>query len=126
MVDRLAAACGQGLLPGARTKVPSSMRSRPGNLACRFFTTAVSGGSHCSRVLLSKFRATKMIRSGLAPPAQAELGPVDQALALGLAHSSTKPLWTRTSSHLALSTSDSKPWLYHSAVALMPMMRVHA
>ena len=61
-----------------------------------------------------------MTRSGFAPPAQAEVGLVFQNALLGSAHLSTNPLCTRTSSHLAPSTIVSKPWLYHSAVALMP------
>src|SRR6185436_8425925 len=125
MVERLAGACGQGLLPGARTKVPSSMRFSPGYFAFRFFTTAVSGGTLCSRVLVSELRAMKMTRSGLpAFWAQAEVGPVFHTEALGSAHSSTNPLWTRINSHLPLSTIDSKPLPYHSAVALMPMISV--
>src|SRR3954447_5187645 len=45
---------------------------------------------------------------------------VFQMASLGLAQISMKPLWTRISSHLEPSTSFSNPWLYHSAVALMP------
>jgi hypothetical protein len=91
----------------------------------RFFTTAVSGGTHWSSMVVSKLSAMKMTRSGLlAFCAQGEVGPVFQTPALGSAHSSTKPLWTRISSHFPLSTSDSKPLLYHSWVALMPMIRV--
>ena len=33
---------------GARMKVRSSMRFTPGYLACRFFTAATVGGTHCS------------------------------------------------------------------------------
>src|SRR5262245_38429413 len=95
MVERLAGACGQGLLPGARTKGPGSIRFTPGYLALRFFTTAVSGGTHWSSMVVSKLSAMKMIRSGLlAFCAHAEVGVVFQIEFFGSAHSSTKPLWT--------------------------------
>jgi hypothetical protein len=86
-----------------------------------FLTTPVRAVVHCSVLVHSKRSPTKITRSGLAPPAQAEVGLVFQNALPGLAHRSTKPLCTRTSSHLSLPTRASKPWLYHSAVALMPM-----
>src|SRR2546430_8091246 len=100
MVERFGGACGQGLFMGARTKVPSSMRLALGYLSRRFLAVACSGGSHCSSVVKSKFRATKMIRSGLSGfMGQGELMPVFQNPLLGSAHSSMKPLWTRSEEH---------------------------
>src|SRR5215207_8668005 len=121
MVDRGGGPCGQGLLPGARTNVASSMLFTPGNLSLMFFTTPVRAVTHWLVSVHSNRRPTKITRSGLAPPAQAEVGPVFQNALPALAHRSAKPLCTRTSSHLAPSTIVSKPWLYHSDVALMPM-----
>src|SRR2546421_2953158 len=72
-----------------------------------------------------KLRATKMTRAGwLAFIVHGELGAVPHTPFLGSAQSSTKPLWTRMISHFALSTIVSKPCVYHSEVALIPIMRL--